>query len=62
MELSKEIELLYKIYNTLSVITTKGQETLYMANCLNALNEVINSLESQNVQTFTIPIDEIEEE
>lgn len=62
MQLLKEIETLKKIYNTLTLISTKGQETIHMANCLNALIEVINQLESQNVHTITIPIDDIQEE
>ena len=62
MNLEQEIDTLYKVYNTLYTITTKGQETLYMASCLNALNDIIHSLESKNMHTITIPIDEIEEE
>ena len=62
MNLEKEIDILYKVYNTLYTISTKGQETLYMASCLNAITEVIHSLEAQNVHTVTVPIDEIKEE
>lgn len=62
MQLLKEIELLSKIYNTLTLISTKGQETIHMANCLNALIEVIHQLEAQNTYTVTIPIDNIQEE
>lgn len=62
MNFEKEIDTLYKVYNTLCTIATRGQETLYMASCLNALNDVIHSLESQNMHTITIPIDEIKEE
>lgn len=64
MNLNNEIELLYKISNTLELISTRGQETIYMANCLNGLKEIINSFESKSIETFTmtIPIDQIEEE
>lgn len=64
MELLKEIEILNKIYNTLSLIPTKGTDTLYMANCLNALVDVIEGLKLKNidVETITIPMDDIQKE
>lgn len=59
--LSNEITMLNKIYNTLSLITTKGQETLYMARCLDAVVEIIDSLTSKNIveETITIPLEDI---
>lgn len=59
--LSDEITLLNKVYNTLGQINTRGQETLYMARCLDAIEEVINSLHSKNIieETITIPLEEI---
>lgn len=63
MNYINEIQILYQIYNTLSLISTKGQDTLYMASSLNALREVVNHLEdSTQTSTITIPIDEIPEE
>lgn len=64
MKLVNEINILYKIYNTLSLIMTKGQDTLYMANCINALKEVIESLENQDVkeEIFEFPLESIPEE
>ena len=49
MKFINEIEMLKRIYSTLKLISTKGEETIYMANCLNALVDVINNLESQNM-------------
>lgn len=64
MQLIAEIELLSKVYNTLSLISTKGQETLYMANCLNAIYELQKNLTEKNIteETVTIPIDDIPEQ
>lgn len=64
MQLTVEIELLSKVYNTLSLISTKGQETLYMANCLNAIYELQTKLaeKSTTEETGIIPIDDIPEQ
>lgn len=57
------IVLLNKVYNTLFLISTKGTETLYMAKCLEALEEIINFMNNNNYtqETISIPIDEIPE-
>lgn len=48
------IILLHKIYNTLNLISTKGEDTLYMANCIEALKEVIQTLEyTMNTEVVT---------
>lgn len=59
--LDNEITLLYKVYNTLEQISTCGKETLYMAHCLEAIEEIIASLQSKNIveKTITIPLEEI---
>lgn len=59
--LDNEITLLYKVYNTLEQISTRGKETLYMAHCLEAIEEIIASLQSKNIveKTITIPLEEI---
>lgn len=58
------IVLLQKIYNTLNLISTKGTETLYMAKCLETLQDVIITLEQNTCikETVVIPIDEIPDE
>lgn len=59
--LDNEIDLLYKIYNTLGQISTRGKETLYMAHSLEAIEEIINSLQSKNIveTTINIPLEDI---
>lgn len=48
------IILLHKIYNTLNLISTKGEDTLYMAKCIEALKEVIQTLEcAMNTEVVT---------
>ena len=43
MIISKEqVEQLSRIYNTLLEISTKGEDTLVMADCLRALEQVVN--------------------
>lgn len=61
--LQKEIELLHKIYNTLYLIPTKGQDTLYMAQILNSIIELIHMLELKHeiIEVVEIPINEIQE-
>lgn len=42
-------EKLIKITNTLARISTRGEDTLMMADCLRAMEQVINEInESQN--------------
>lgn len=42
-----QIQQLSKIYNSLTLISTKGQDTINMANCLQALYQLINDLSTQ---------------
>lgn len=54
MNIKNIITLLYRIYNTLTLISTKGEDTLYMAKCLEALQEVIQILENSiNTEVVT---------
>lgn len=49
------MEQLVKIYNTLLTISTKGEDTLVMADCLNAFRQVIMSMgaEQQSAENET---------
>lgn len=39
--MTKEVyELIHRIYNTMILISTKGEDTVLMAYCLQALNEL----------------------
>ena len=51
MTITKEqIEQLTRIYNTMLGIGTKGEDTLIMADCLRALEQVIVQINQQSVQ------------
>lgn len=58
MTITKEqLEQLTRIYNTMFEITTKGEDTLVMADCLRALEQVVigikqNPVSSENNNTF----------
>lgn len=41
------IEQLVKIYNTLLTISTKGEDTLTMANCLSSFRKVIMDINAE---------------
>lgn len=42
----QQLEQLIKIYNTLTTISTKGEDTLVMADCLRAFRYSISELQS----------------
>lgn len=45
MTITKEqVEQLTRIYNTMLEISTKGEDTLVMADCLRALSQVVNQI------------------
>lgn len=48
-------ELLVRIYNTMLLIETKGQSTLYMADCIRGIQDVINAPQPQQGETNEIP-------
>lgn len=51
MTITKEqLEQLTRIYNTMLGIGTKGEDTLVMADCLRALEQVIVLINKQNEQ------------
>lgn len=39
-------EILAKIYNTLLLISTKGENTIYMGQCIVALKEVLSKMQN----------------
>ena len=45
----EKIEVLSRIYNTLLLINTKGEDTMIMADCLKALQSFI-TIEQQNLK------------
>lgn len=42
----EHFETLVKIYNTLLLISTKGEDTIYMGQCVVALKEIINKMQN----------------
>lgn len=44
--MEQELIKLAQIYNTMTLISTKGQDTIYMSKCLEALKEVYTNLKS----------------
>jgi hypothetical protein len=56
----KNIILLKKIYNSLTLISTKGEETIVMADCLRALYDIIEECDVR-IETKIINLDDIKE-
>lgn len=57
MTITKEqVEQLTRIYNTMLEIRTKGEDTLVMADCLRALEQVVTQvIKSNDSQNSGIP-------
>ena len=55
MNINNIIESLAKTFNTLSLISTKGEDTIYMSECLksikNIYDQLMTELANQNNQT-----------
>lgn len=52
MTITKEqLDMLSRIYNTMLEIKTKGEDTIVMADCLRALEQVIVSINQAPVQS-----------
>lgn len=50
MNITKEqIEQLTRVYNTLFEITTKGEDTLVMADCIRAFQQIIIEIKSNPI-------------
>lgn len=60
MTITKEqVEQLTRIYNTMLEIRTKGEDTLVMADCLRALEQVVSQV-IQNNQAQDVPTETAE--
>lgn len=42
-----QLEQLAKIYNTLLLISTKGEDTVIMGQCLSAFRQILTEIQSQ---------------
>lgn len=52
-----QIEQLVKVYNTLLLVTTKGEDTIIMGQCLHALYQLLTELQN-NVSSTDIASDQ----
>lgn len=56
MTISREqVDQLTRIYNTMFEIRTKGEDTLVMADCLRALEQVIQQVYQNNPAPTQVP-------
>ena len=49
-----QLEQLIRIYNTLTTISTKGEDTIVMAECLSTLRPLLIQLQEQQKQQIDI--------
>ena len=54
----QQLELLSRIYNTLCLIPTKGEDTILMASCLQALNELNQQLTAASQMTANMLVEQ----
>lgn len=54
----QHLNLLSRIYNTLCLISTKGEDTVLMANCLQALNELNQQLAMVSQMTTQMSVEQ----
>ena len=54
----EQLEQLTRIYNTMLNIGTKGEDTLVMADCLRALEQVVRQVSQQQAPTAETEIGE----
>lgn len=45
-----DLEQLIRVYNTLTEISTKGEDTILMANCLQAFRATLNKLQTEQAK------------
>lgn len=50
----EQLILLQRIYNTLMLISTKGEDTMTMADCLQAMQNLIEQLKQEQKERTTV--------
>ena len=56
MEITREqLEQLARIYNTLMNVSTKGEDTFIMADCLRAMEQVITTIDKAAAGSASTP-------
>lgn len=53
------LEQLAKIYNTLTLVSTKGEDTIVMGQCLSAMHEVLINIQ-ESITADTNKIESVE--
>lgn len=48
----EQLNQLIRIYNTLFEISTKGQDTLIMADCLRAIENIVQQIQNNNIESI----------
>lgn len=46
----EQLILLQRIYNTLMLVSTKGEDTMTMADCLQAMQNLIEQLKQEQIE------------
>lgn len=46
----EQFSMLGKIYNTMLMIETHGESTIYMGECLKAMREILSNVEIENMK------------
>lgn len=49
--MTQYLEQLAKIYNTLTLISTKGEDTIIMGQCLSAMHDVLVEIQNSAIET-----------
>lgn len=44
------LEQLIKIYNTLLMVSTKGEDTIIMGQCLNAMRDLLTQIQKEAIE------------
>ena len=57
----EQLEQLTRIYNTMLEIRTKGEDTLVMADCLRALEQVVVAINQNAMAPQSANVEEVEE-
>jgi hypothetical protein len=53
----EQVEQLTRIYNTMLEIRTKGEDTLVMADCLRALEQVVTQIMQSSQDATAAPVE-----
>lgn len=55
--MSEQITILAQVYNTLLTVSTKGEDTVTMAQCLTAMREAVMNLQQMVQEQAVAPVE-----